>query len=376
MSRAASIPQPAGGAAPQAVWRTLNNGMPLVLVQDMEFVPLRDGAGNILDRLIRAATFGRGIFEVSLTGTPGVRLLLRSTVIDDGREHLGAAALAFDPRLRRAAAPQQVPFEFEHGYDLRIDAPVSFDVGLTMDGAEFDEDLRSGLIRRGDLNHIYVHVQNTGHARVDDVRVKLYFAALDNAGNAPDLDADFWTNFPNIPEPPHVWQQAGEVTLSAVGPGQPRVARIIWNAPIDLPGQIALLALTDHEFDGFAAPFPTLQVDPRVHGAASLVRVERRAVMRAAAHPGRALHARYDRRYRRSRRGGLGSAQSRHRDPPGGRGRPGHRVRLADRSAASRCSGARHAEPHFRAGDEPAGGRCPGDRPAVSDRVSGVCSRY
>jgi hypothetical protein len=274
------VPQPAGGAAPQAVWRTLNNGMPLVLVQDMALVPLLDGAGNVVDRLIRTATFGRGIFEVSLTGTPGVRLLLRSTVIDDGRPHEGAAALAFDPRLRRAAAPQQVPFEFQNGYDLRVDAPVSFDAGLTMDGAEFDEDLHSGLIRRGDLNHVYVHVQNTGHARVDDVRVKLYFAALDNAGNAPDLDADFWSNFPNIPEPPHIWQQAGEVTLSAVGPGQPRVARVIWNAPIDLAGQIALLAITDHAFDGFAAPFPTLQVDPRVHGTASLVRVERRAVMR------------------------------------------------------------------------------------------------
>jgi hypothetical protein len=150
-----------------------------------------------------------------------------------------------------------------------------------MDGAEFDEDLHSGLIRRGDLNHVYVHVQNTGHARVDNVRVKLYFATLDGAGNAHDLDADFWTNFPNTPEPPHVWQQAGEATLNSVGPGQPGVARIIWNAPIDLPGQIALLALTDHAFDGFAAPFPTLQVDPRVHGAASLVRLERRAVMRA-----------------------------------------------------------------------------------------------
>jgi hypothetical protein len=55
------------------------------------------------------------------------------------------------------------------------------------------------------------------------VRVKLYFTALDNAGNTPDLDGDFWSNFPNTPEPPHVWQQAGEATLSAVGPGQPRV---------------------------------------------------------------------------------------------------------------------------------------------------------
>ena len=274
------IPQPAGGAAPQAVWRTLNNGMPLVLVQDMDFVALRDAGGNIVDRLIRAASFGRGVFEVSLTGTPGVRLLLRSTVIDDGRPHDGAAALAFDPRLRRAAAPTQVAFEFHRGYDLRVDAPVSFDVGLTMDGAEFDEDLRSGLIRRGDFNHVYVHVQNTGHARADNVRVKLYFAGLDNAGNAPDLDADFWTDFPNTPEPPHVWQQAGEAILSAVGPGQPRVARISWNAPVDLPGEIALLALADHDFDGFAAPVPTLQVDPRVHGAASLVRTERRAVMR------------------------------------------------------------------------------------------------
>jgi hypothetical protein len=79
-----------GPRRPQAVWRTLNNGMPLVLVQDMALVPLRDGAGNIVDRLIHAATFGRGVFEVSLTGTPGVLLLLRGTVIDDGRPLKGA----------------------------------------------------------------------------------------------------------------------------------------------------------------------------------------------------------------------------------------------------------------------------------------------
>ena len=274
------VPRPAGGVAPQAVWRTLNNGLPLVLIQDMAFVEYREAGGAVRERLIRAATFGRGVYEVNLDGGPSVRLLVRSTVIDDGHAHEGAQALAFDPRLRPAAGPAQVPFQFHLGFDLRVDAPVSFDVGQTMDGAEFDEDLHSGLIRRGDFNNVYVQVQNIGHDHVDGVRTGLYFAPLDNAGNAPDLDADFWTNYPAPPDPAHVWQLAGEVTLNGVGPGDPRVARIVWNAPADLAGQIALLAITSHASDGFTGVPPTLQVDPRTHGTGSLVRAERRAVMR------------------------------------------------------------------------------------------------
>jgi hypothetical protein len=79
-----------------------------------------------------------------------------------------------------------------------------------------------------------------------------------------------------------VWQRAGEVTLDQVGPGQPQVARFVWNAPIGLSRDVALLALASHANDALGAPAPTLQVDPRAHGAASLVRAERRAAMRLA----------------------------------------------------------------------------------------------
>ncbi|GGJ02299.1 WD40/YVTN/BNR-like repeat-containing protein [Neoroseomonas lacus] len=274
------VPGAAAGPAPQAQWRTLNAGMPLVLVQDLAFSEFRDGGGNVTQRLLRAASFGRGMFEVDLAGTPAVRLLIRTSVVDDGRVHAGAADLTFDPRLRGPAAAPQVTLDHQRGFDIRVDAPVSFDVGQVMDGAEFDEQLRNGVLRRGDVNHVYVQVQNTGFDRVDDVRVGLYFARPDGAGDAPDLDADFWTTYPAPPAPDRVWQRAGEVTLSQVGPEQPQVARFVWNAPLDLPRNVALLALASHARDALGAPAPTLQVDPRAHGAASLVRAERRAAMR------------------------------------------------------------------------------------------------
>ena len=275
------VPRAGPAVAPRAAWRTLNNGMPLVLVQDLAFAEYRDAANVVVRRALRAATFGRGIYELDLGGPPAVRLLTRSTVIEDGHPRAGVANLTFDPRLLGPAATPRVPFTAHNGFDLRADAPVSFDTGLTMDGAEFDEQLVPSLLRRGDVNLIYMQVQNTGHRTIDNVRVSLYFARLSGPNqNAPDLDADFWTTYPAPPAPDRVWQRAGEVVVQALGPANPRVARFVWNAPLDLSRDVALLGIVSHADDPVTVAIPTLQVDPRAHGNAALVLGSRHAVMR------------------------------------------------------------------------------------------------
>lgn len=60
-------------------WRPFNQGLPLTLVQDMELVPHR--------RIVRIATFGRGIWDCDLDGAPAERLYLRQNLWEDGRQY-------------------------------------------------------------------------------------------------------------------------------------------------------------------------------------------------------------------------------------------------------------------------------------------------
>jgi hypothetical protein len=60
-------------------WRPFNQSLPLTLVQDMELVPHR--------RIVRIATFGRGIWDCDLDGAPAERLFLRQNLWEDGRQY-------------------------------------------------------------------------------------------------------------------------------------------------------------------------------------------------------------------------------------------------------------------------------------------------
>ena len=171
-----------------------------------------------------------------------MRLLIRSTPIDDGQQYAGAARLTNDPRLRDPETGAQTALTPHIACDIRIDAPPFTFFDRVLDGAEFDEEVHSDKLVIGENNQINVQVHNTGFATVDDVFVHLYFADA-AGGNAPDLDADFWATFPAAPAAGATWQQAGEVRVHSVGPAQPRVARFEWLPPITLGNRVALLAL-------------------------------------------------------------------------------------------------------------------------------------
>ncbi|MEM7022602.1 MAG: hypothetical protein AAF637_08395, partial [Pseudomonadota bacterium] len=292
---ARNITPDAGG--PAANWSALNGGMPLVLVRDLVLVSrqvVEPGGAVATRRLLRAGTYGRGVYECEIDPgpTPDLRLYIRSTPIDDSWRYDGGQQLQTDPRILPATDPL-APLRPHIAYDIRIDAqPFGFFDG-TLDGVEFDEDLRSEDLVIGERNLVYVQIHTAGTDVVNGVAVHLFYApaTADPAGaRAPDLDGDFWPNFPAAPPAGRTWQKAAEVIVDKLGPAQPRIARFDWIPPPELGEDVALLAAVhlvgsddlaaDYNGSSLAGNPTHFRVDPQVHGDGCIVIEERRVALR------------------------------------------------------------------------------------------------
>ena len=284
-----------GGPAP--VWQALNDGMPLVVVRDLALVArqvVEPGGAVATRQFLRAATYGRGAYECEIDPGPtaSVRLYIRSTPIDDSWRYDGGQRLPTDPRIVPATDPL-AQLRPHIAYDIRIDAqPFAF-FESELDGVEFDEDLRSEDLVIGERNLVHVQVHTAGSDVVNGVAVHLYFAAATpDAGGprAPDLDGDFWPNFPAAPAAGRTWQKAAEVIVDDLGPAQPRVARFDWIPPPELGEDVALLAMcqlvgsddlaADYNGSSLAANPTHFRVDPQAHGDGCIVIEERRVALR------------------------------------------------------------------------------------------------
>jgi len=289
---------PAPGGAPAVVpaftpeWKTYNNALPLVQVNDLTLTPLT--------LTLRCATFGRGAFECNVDGgtpaamrIPEVMLSIRDHVTDDGRAYPPANVFFDDPRL---PAPGVVPpgFDITRAFDIRIDAPSFRPVlgqvlpagisapegsrfGSPLDGSEVDETLVSDVPLVGDINFVYVQVHNRGSSVANDVGIHLYFAEArpgPNAGDPPvipPIAAGF--NFPQEPTAVSDWQRAALPQTVQIQPGQPHVARFAWVPPLRLQTGVALLAVCSNTADPLAAGVPAGAVE-------AFVRADRRAALR------------------------------------------------------------------------------------------------
>jgi hypothetical protein len=280
--------QPAGGAVIAAFpidWRPFKTRLPVVLVQDLAFLP-----GT---RVLRIATFGRSMYDCDVVGGPQHRLFIRQLLTEDGRAAARPAALpfgGFDPRLPAPPSPAAVALDMTHAFDVRVDAPPFSFFEEVMDGVEFDEDLASDTLVPGEVNVVYVQVHNRGFDPVRNVTVHLYFRpspAVAFGGAVPALGnpADVWRpaqGFDPVAGSP--WQRVGRAqTLPEAGPARPAVARFDWTPPANLAGgNVALLALCS----GPAGPAPPA-ADPLPNavpgGAATIAALltnERRAALR------------------------------------------------------------------------------------------------
>ena len=261
-ARAATAPAPPPGA-PSPKWRTFNTRLPLVLVNDLATVQWQN-AGGASHAVLRCATYGRGVFECDLGGTPKVRLFIRSTPIDDGRRP--PAALADDPRYRKT------PLDPLRAFDIRSrfsPIPLLPFGGSRVDGVEFDEELTPEAPEPGAPNLVYVQVHNGGAETAAGVEVRLFVAeALGNPPVVPNLPADLP---PLGPLAVSSWTRLGAKTLT-VAPGQPVVAAFDWTPPASARGALVLLALCAHPDDPLPPGLPVKVSD--------LVTQERRAAVR------------------------------------------------------------------------------------------------
>lgn len=311
----------AAGAVPafNPRWQTFNGtatqALPLAMVNDLAIQTIAPNGGAVAGSAesftrqhLIAAMYGRGMFVTDLTaypagplagGGPRHRLYIRQTVVESGHSYprptpatLNTAPAAGapdqyggDPRLPLAPAPFPLPFTDQDGFDLRIDnAPFQF-FETTLDGVEFDEDLRTRPLVAGERNAVYVQVHTAGWDAMPATTVHLFFAPA-AGGVPPDLHGGFWGVFTQDPLPaPAVapvapaapWQRAGHaVVLNRIAPNQPEVARFDWVPPASLGGgSAALLAVCTSAADALpAAP-------PEPMGA--LIRGERRVAVRVAA---------------------------------------------------------------------------------------------
>jgi hypothetical protein len=259
-------------------WRTFNNGLPLTLIFDLESVTFQDAGGS--QNLLRCATHARGAYECDLAGAPAVKLLIRDTIVDDGRQYAAAHQVPnnHDPRMTAGPAAVMV---LNRALDIRIDTPPYRFFGSAMDGLEFDEHLRSEPLAAGRKNIIYVQVQNVGTGQSRNAQLKLYWAQATGAPlQAPDLQDNFWVQFPNV-EDGATWQLVAAKQITSLVTGQPLVVGFKWDVPGHLTNDVVLLAIiTDPDQDALIGAGLGKVVDPAKVG--SFIGNERRIALRQA----------------------------------------------------------------------------------------------
>ena len=238
-------------------WGTFSSGLPDAAVIDLALHPST--------RLLRAATFGRSVYECRLdaTPTPAIELYIRDTQLDQGRY----------PTVDGRPDPTRQGASVFHwaGPDIKIDTPDAaghYQLPLgpsAVDFLDFADTLTDNARQVATYatetanTRVYVQVHNHGSHPADNVRVMLLAANTPVALPAlpPDFAASLRNGTPiNTPE----WQTIGFATLNDVRPGAPKIAAFdLTPAKLPAPDQQAdsnhhcSLALVHHPDDPFTA---------------------------------------------------------------------------------------------------------------------------
>jgi hypothetical protein len=249
------------------IWRSTNGGT--------AWAPLSDGLPDaaVLDvdlhgpsRLLRAATYGRGVFEYDLAATSlsGIQLYVRDTQLDQGRK----------PTVDWLPDPTAKGELVRHwrGPDIKLDTPdvngnyqFPITAGTTIDFEQFDDELTDDFQNVAThatatiVTRVYVQVHNRGVTKADGVRVMLLLA---NASSAlPNLPTGFAANVQsgtpiNTPD----WKTVGFDTVDDVRVGFPKIAKFdLLSSMLPPPANLAgndhhcVLALIHHPQDQFTA---------------------------------------------------------------------------------------------------------------------------
>lgn len=236
-------------------WAPFEAGLPDSAVLDLQIHPTA--------RLLRASTYGRGMFELKLDppAQADVELYVRDTSLDVGRGNTVDSIP--DPEIW----PSQPVFHWQ-SRNIKVDVPTP--AGYQTPTSNIDFVVFNDIIQDGSeqtvtldpttgtvVNRVYVEVHNRGIVEVSSVNVMLLLA---NASTGlPPLPAGYETNVQNgTPISTAVWQTVGIQTISNLNVAFPQVAAFklpstMLPPPSSLPGQshYCVLALLHCPEDSF-----------------------------------------------------------------------------------------------------------------------------
>ncbi|NEA30680.1 hypothetical protein [Streptomyces sp. SID13031] len=298
-----------------AAWQVLSANLPDAAVLDLDLVS--DPTVPAAPTLLRATTYGRGVFELDLSGAPqpAISLVLRATPADRGRPARVGAALPGDHNRTTTA---------DASPDIVVDAPdqngryvldgVATPNLVELRNLDGKREVLASVPAAPATTRVHVTVRNRGvspgNPPADGVRVALLVgpAGADDVTPPTALPAGYTAAVRDgTPIDAGGWKTVGIRTVDGIRPGKPGVATFNLVSDLLPPVDVAdgqrfvLLALVHHATD----PFPAAASQNPV----TLVTGEPRAAMRrVTAVPARGLAA---------SSGTGGGAQL---NPPGGTG--------------------------------------------------------
>jgi photosystem II stability/assembly factor-like uncharacterized protein len=228
-----------------ANWTAFNEGLPNTAIADLQ---LHDGR-----RLLRAATSGRGVWEIPIDAPPtitAVRVHVRDSLVDAASQGQPTPPTAPNP-----LKPDEQTKAFD-SVDLKLDTPSLFSgeyqkpvstVDYTENGAAdfiaFAQFTNEGL-RSSKTSKVYVQVHSRGPAPAVDVTVRV-FAATKSGSSYPPLDPNFWNDTFSAPESDFVaWKPIGvNQTIPRIPAGQPAVVTWDWEMPFGATDTVGLLTV-------------------------------------------------------------------------------------------------------------------------------------
>jgi len=219
-------------------WQAFDNGMPNVPVTDLH-----------VDRpasLLIAATFGRGMYKVSISGLaePEVDLYLRDSLLDTGERF---------PSPSNQPNPNDLSDQvyWWESPDIKVDTTPYFTPDALFDGVEFDE-LAHQDPKRSQSNRFYLQLHNRGWQNATNLRVRAFLAdasaglpALPNALTPPDFNLVSMAN----------WVPIGPAqTVAVLEPNRPHIVSWDYSVPNTAATHSCLLAVISSAEDPMTNP--------------------------------------------------------------------------------------------------------------------------
>ena len=144
-------------------WQDFEPGLPNVVISDL--------ALNSTSDILRASTYGRGMFEIQLKSKClDVDLYIRDNKLDTG-EIIPSPSNVLDPTL------PGITLHWWESADIKIDSHPYYPLDSLFDGIEFDLSIYEDVIRNDpshpNPNRLYVQVHNRGPFPAHNVKVKV-----------------------------------------------------------------------------------------------------------------------------------------------------------------------------------------------------------